>query len=268
MIPIDKIKSLLSSDVTSLFSDDILNDAYINAYKTINALMSDEACLDSLFNSGLSADKYQTNHSTWTDNADVVYSKSKFNEGRRLLSVERKNDVGSYVDNIFYQCKRIPSQRGESGIINKSSSIYYENDLFSPKYYINSSGGVIIIPTNEVLGVTQFPKGRVFWLSYPTFEQRIDSFAFNYTFDLAGKNFSEITAEETLFYGMPSEAKSLVYIEMAMNMLHLYMADFVHDEEDVELVALLKEQVTSLLSKKGEELNYVLPKYGNQKERK
>ena len=104
MIPIDKIKSLLSSDVTSLFSDDILNDAYINAYKTINALMSDEACLDSLFNSGLSADKYQTNHSTWTDNADVVYSKSKFNEGRRLLSVERKNDVGSYVDNIFYQC--------------------------------------------------------------------------------------------------------------------------------------------------------------------
>ena len=55
---------------------------------------------------------------------------------------------------------------------------------------------------------------------------------------------------------------------MALNLLHNYMADFVYSEEDTELVGLLKEHAVSLLSKKNEELNYVLPKYGNMKAKK
>jgi len=268
MIPIEKIKSLLSNDVTSLFSDDLINNAYIVSFKSINSLISDEACLDALFDSGIDITKYVTNHASYTSDDAVVYSKSGFKEGRRILNVERRNTLGSGADSLYYQCRRISSQKGLSYMINNTASIHYENDRFKPIYFTNDTGGVLIKPDNVVLGTSQHPIGRVYWLSFPTFEQRTDISTFTYTFDLGGKNFTEIVDENTLFYGIPHEAIHLTYVEICLNLLQMYMADFVHEEEDTELVTLLKEHVTALLAKKNEELNLVLPKYGNKKENK
>ena len=125
-----------------------------------------------------------------------------------------------------------------------------------------------MLPKDVVLGSDVLPKGNIYWLTFPDFNTSDSNLEF--TFDLATKNFSEITkdTESTLFYGIPSGAKELVYIEMALNLLHNYMADFVYNEEDTELVGLLKDHAASLLAKKNEELNYVLPKYGNMKAKK
>ena len=265
--PIEKLKSLLNNDIISLLGNDLINDSYIQSYKAVCFLMTDDACLNALFSSDLDATKYQTNHTTDTD-TDCVYSSSNWTEERRILSAERKNDLGDSSDNVFYKCTRVSSQKGESALIKNENSIYYENDKWNPKYFYNTNGGLNIVPKNIVISPKE-PRGRVFWLTYPTFESSLHVSNFVFTFDLGGMNFSSITKaqESILFYGLPIETKELVYIEMALSLIQVYMADFVHDEEDTELVALIKEQASSLLAKKNMELNVILPKYGNIKEK-
>ena len=266
--PIEKIKSLLSNDIVTLFSKEVLNVAYINAYKIVNSLITDDACLDSLYDSNLETGKYVSSH-TSSVNSEAPWYRENFNRNRRILLVERKNEIGDVAldnDGLFHKCIKLKSTGIQQATNPKS--IYYENDKYSPKYYHETGGQIIILPHDVVLEADVFPRGRIFWLTYPDFNFSDSELYF--TFDLAGKNFSEITLdqEEILFYGIPIGAKELLYIEMALNLLHNYMADFVYSEEDTELVGLLKEHAVSLLSKKNEELNYVLPKYGNMKAKK
>lgn len=266
--PIEKIKSLLSDDIVTLFDKDIINISYINAYKIVNSLITDDACLTSLLKSGLNTSKYISEHTGSISSAAPWY-KDNFNYNRRILLAERKNSVSpdvSSIDNLFYKCVKLKSTSIQQA--RNSNSIYYENDRYSPKYYHTEGGQIIMLPHDVVLSNDVLPKGKIYWLTFPDFN--LSDSDLEFTFDLASKNFSDITkdTEATLFYGIPTGAKELLYIEMALNLLQNYIADFVYNEEDTELVALLKEHAASLLAKKNEELNYVLPKYGNMKAKK
>lgn len=262
--PIDKIKSLLNDDIVSLFGDDVINNAYTEAFKSVIGLIADEFILEDLTNSGLRLQAFHTSHSSDVS-ADAVYNKANFTDNRRILSVLRKNSSGTEFDDVYYEAVKIPTVLGQTKASNLNS-IYYENDRWNPKYYIDEDGGIEILPLNNPSGASINPKAKIFNITFPDFNQA-PSNNFNYTFTLSGKNFSTITKSEesNLFYGIPGGAKELVYTEMALNLVQNYMADFVYDEEDQELVALAKEHAAALLQKKQEQMNFVLPKYSNER---
>ena len=54
-------------------------------------------------------------------------------------------------------------------------------------------------------------------------------------------------------------------MQFALNLCQYFVSDFVHEEEDNELLALIKEQAAILMAKRAEELAAVLPKYGSKK---
>jgi hypothetical protein len=262
--PIEKIKSLLNDDIVSLFGDDVINNAYIESYKSVIELISDEFILEDLSNAGLERAQFFTQHSTNVD-SDAIYSKTGFTDGRKILSVLRKNTVGTGYDNKYYEALKIPTILGQNKATN-SNSVYYENDRWNPKYYNDEYGKIIILPKNLTDSGTRLAQSTVYFISFPDFNQAPND-NFKYTFDLNGKNFSTIgkTDEGTLFYGIPGGAKELVYIQMALNLVQNYMADFIYDEEDQELVNLAKEHTAALLVKKQDELKIVIPKYSNER---
>ena len=55
-----------------------------------------------------------------------------------------------------------------------------------------------------------------------------------------------------------------MYIQIAINLIQNYMADFVHEEEDTEMVNLLNNHLQSLSLSKKEHLEYVSNKYGKR----
>ena len=65
-----------------------------------------------------------------------------------------------------------------------------------------------------------------------------------------------------LFYGVPRQAKELVYLQMALNLIQYYMANFVHDDEDTELSALLASQVAAIDRDRKEQLQFVVSTFG------
>lgn len=265
--PIDKIKTLLNDDIVSLFGDSVINDAYTNAYKIVNNLITDESVLDSLITSGVTVTKYQSTHTTTID-TDCPWFAKNFCKNRRILSVQRKNSAGDNYDDEYYECSKISTADATLGAVNPNS-IRYENDRWNPKWYKTTGGQLFIIPKNTGVGVTYYPKGIIYWLTFPNFSTSLVGTALPQTFDLSNKNFSQFTAvsEGELFYGIPGGAQELLYIEMALNIIQSYMADFVYNEEDTELVSLVKEHAAALLAKKNEEMNYVMAKYGNLKEK-
>ena len=262
--PIDKIKSLLNEDIVSLFGEDVINNAYIEAYKSIINLIADEFIIENLANSNLRVDRYISEHTSNTD-ADAKYNRANFTNNRRLLTVLRKNTNGTDFDGVYYEAIKIPTVLGETQAGN-SKSIYYENDRWSPKYYIKDNGGVELLPVNIITSTEHKPQAKIFFITFPDFSAGLGVDSGN-TFNLNGKNFSAITkvSEETLFYGIPGAAKELLYIEMALNLVQNYMADFIYEEEDQEIVNLAKEHAAALLAKKQNELNIVLPKYSNER---
>ena len=88
----------------------------------------------------------------------------------------------------------------------------------------------------------------------------------NSTFQLDGKNLSTISAneEDVIFIGIPHDARELVYIQIALNLIQNFMADFVHNEEDTEMVNLLNTHLQSLSLVKKENLEYISNKFGKR----
>jgi len=263
--PINKIKSLLNEDIVSLFGDEVINNAYIEAYRLTLGLISNDAILESLLNSGLSVNRYYTTHTTTSDN-DAGYFKKGFGEGRKILSVLRKNSDGTDSDDVYYRADKIPSLHGETRADN-INSIYYENDRWNPKYYIQSSGSIVILPKDSTFSGEVLPKAKIYWITFPDFSQS-QSEDLEYTFNLTNKNFSTMTINEEgdLFYGIPSGAKELVYTEMALNLVQNYIADFVYDEEDTELLSLAQEHTSMLMAKKKQLIDFVIPNYSDERQ--
>jgi len=266
--PIDKLTALLSEDIVSLFGDDVLNDTYIGTFKNILNLMTDDSVIEALTKSNLSItpDKIYTPHTTTTD-LDCIFSKREFTKGRRILSVERYNYIGTDYDDTYYKCSKQSTIVGQSGILENVNSIHLSNDRWSPSYFVSKAGGIEIKPKDTILSTAYFPKGRVWWITYPTFKAEGGVTTFNYTFNLSGKNISGLSKdeEEIILYGIPLDAKELFYVQFALNLCQYFVADFVHEEEDTELLALVKEQASILMAKRTEEMQSVLPIYGSKK---
>ena len=262
--PIDKIKSLLNEDIVALFGDDVLNNAYIESFKYTLALIADEYVIENLANSGLERGQYFLAHTT-DDNGDAVHLKNGFSDNRRILAVMRKNTAGDTADNLYYEAAKIPFSIGETQAQN-INSIYYENYAWNPKYYFDSNGSMIILPKNKLFAGVREAQAKVFFITFPDFGTTADE-NFRYTFELNGLNFSGISKEneEVLFYGLPGAAKELLYTQMSLNLVNNYIADFVFDEEDNELVNLASQHAATLTTKKQEELNYIIANYSNKR---
>ena len=259
--PINKIKSLLSEDVVSLLGDDVINNAYLNAYKVVVNLISDDNVLESLFKSGISDGLFSTVYVGSIDGL-CQFNQEGYADKRRILSVQRKNSMGLDHDDEFYECYKISTLKGETCAVNKNS-MYYENDRWDPKFFITKDSKISILPLDihDASGGTRIPKATIYWISSPSFDPTEERLTFN----LAEKNISSLTAEEEheLFLGIPSGAQELVYIELVLTLAQSYMADFVYSEEDQELAKLVSDQVAFLSMKKKDEVDFVVATYGN-----
>jgi hypothetical protein len=248
--PIEKIKSLLSEEVVTLFGNPILNNAYDEAMKFILSILSNKSVLGAIVDSKniLNLD------SQWTTSSKDKWEFNNFMKKRRMLKVERKI-TGTTT---YYEAIEVNFLNEDK--FNNSSSIYYENNPYKPKWHKTTNNALAIIPKDDSIT----PDGRIYYITEP--EMGITDNIENSTFQLSGKNLSTITAEEEdlIFIGIPHEARELVYIQIAINLIQNYMADFVHEEEDTEMVNLLNNHLQSLTLSKKEHLDYVSNKYGKR----
>ena len=255
--PVNKLISLTSDNVVTLFGNDIINNAFEEAWKSIVGILTDDSVFVALSNSDLRSDKWSVEDNDGTIN----FQTDGWTKNKRILSVERK----LINTTTYYPAKKLDSIQAV-GSVENPDSIYYENNKFRPKYYIAKTGKLKIIPQDVITAgedVTyQEPKARVYFISYLKFNE---TSGISDTFDLGGKNFSDIedNAEDSIFYGIPLDCKELVYVTMAMNLINNYMADFVHEEEDTELTTLLASQLQSLSVIKKEQLQYTMANYGS-----
>lgn len=256
--PIDKITSLVSNDLISLFGDSVINNSFEEAWKTTLGILTDDAIHDSLVNTTLNSRYYMLEDSQGVSSWLI----DGFTKDKRLISVERQ--ILNSSPAVYYPARSLDSLKAYNLALN-SDSIYYENNKYLPRYFTTTGGQLNIIPKDAISseGGTTYnhPKARIFWISMLKFNQ---NGGFYGTFDLTGKNLSDIdeAAEDTIFYGIPTDAKELVYLQTAINLIQNYMADFVHEEEDTELTTLLASQIASLNSAKQEQYKYILAKYG------
>ena len=246
--PIEKIQALTTEDVETLFGEDVLNSCFEESFKFVNNLITDESCYEALSTSDLESDRYKTADKNVTVGTTLGWNNDDYLKNRRILYVNRRLSGSTYIESS----KISSNTAATSTTIN--GSIFYEDDPYTPKYYASNDGKVEILPAST--------DAHVFYMTYPKFGM---ANKFNETHGLAGSNFSSIQkeAEHTLFYGLPIQARELVYIQMALNLIQYYMSDFVHEEEDTELSNLLAAQVGSLDRERKEHLQFVVSTFGN-----
>tara|TARA_R100000742_G_C4276722_1_gene98000 strand:+ start:145 stop:912 length:768 start_codon:yes stop_codon:yes gene_type:complete len=245
--PIDKIKSLTTEDVQNLFGEDILNSCFEEAFKFVNNLILDNFVYEALASSDLSSSRYLQTTKNHTSGNHLGWNDEDFLKNRRILFVNRR------ISSDYIEAVKLDSNTSAtSAVIN--GSIHYEDDEYRPKYYVTNLAKIEILPTTTA--------AQVYFLTYPRFGE---SLSHNDTHQLTEANFSSIVKENehTLFYGIPIQARELVYIQMALNLIQHYMADFVHEEEDTELSNLLGAQVVSLDKDRQEHLQFVVSNFGN-----
>ena len=245
--PIDKIKSLTTEDVQSLFGEDILNSCFEEAFKFVNNLITDNNVLEAISSSGLELTRYRQTTKNVSSGITLGWNDTDFLKNRRILFVNRR--AGSN----YIEASKIPSNTSSTNAAI-DGSIYYEDDSYNPKYYIANSGALEILPDATA--------ATIYYMTYPRFGEPVQH---NDTHQFQATNFSDIVKENEhiLFYGIPIEARELVYIQMALNLIQYYMSDFVHEEEDTELSNLLANQVVSLDKDRKEHLQFVVSKFGN-----
>ena len=245
--PIDKIKSLTTEDVQNLFGEDILNSCFEEAFKLVNNLITDNFVYEALASSDLNSSRYlQTSKNLTAGGNQLGWNDEDFLKNRRILFVNRR--IGS----DYIQAVKLDSNTSAtSAAIN--GSIHYEDDEYTPKYYATNLAKIEILPSTTA--------AQVYFLTYPRFGEPL---VHNDTHQLTESNFSSTVKENehTLFYGIPIQARELVYIQMALNLIQHYMADFVHEEEDTELSNLLGAQVVSLDKDRKEHLQFVVSNFG------
>jgi len=251
--PIDKIKSLTTDDVQNLFGDDILNSCFEEAYKFINSLISDNHCYEALVATDLPSTRYRIDTAVGVG-LTKGWNDDQFLRNRRILYVNRR--ILDSSPDIHIEASKIDPNNSKTST-TVSGSIYYEDDPYAPKYYSTNEGKLQIIP----LDTSANPVAEVYFLTYPVFGEND---IYNDTHKLELHNFASIskTSEHMLFYGVPKQAKELIYLQMALNLIQYYMSNFVHDDEDTELSALLASQVAALDRDRKEQLQFVVTSFG------
>tara|TARA_R100000808_G_C2116049_1_gene128669 strand:- start:207 stop:1103 length:897 start_codon:yes stop_codon:yes gene_type:complete len=252
--PIEYIQYLMGDSVFDLFGDKMLNDAFERAFIETSGLILDDIILENLNGSN-----------SFSSTSQSAYGAAGFTDNypKRILKVVRQNTTdedSDGTDQYYYDARKI--QNIDSEAINPNS-IYYENDPFNPAWYIATDAGINIIPKNS----SSHPTGKVYYMSYPKFGvgAEIDS---NQTHDLGEKsgnqNFSLISSnnENEIFYGIPLEARQLIYLSTALNLVEGYLSNHIQDDEDIELVQLLKAQYEMLVNLKSKEVVVVQAKFG------
>ena len=86
--PIEKIKSLLSEEVVTLFGNSILNNAYDEAMKFILSILSNQSVLGAIIDS---KDALIDTH--WTTSTKADWETNSFMKKRRMLKVERNDHI-------------------------------------------------------------------------------------------------------------------------------------------------------------------------------
>ena len=255
--PIEYLKFILSDAVFDMFGDVVVNNAFEESFREISDLILDDIILDNLYL------RYSiTENSIFNDGAFTsIYKK-------RILKVARQNTTDEdTVGNAqyYYDCRKVFNY--DSQVVNPNS-LYFENDPVNPAWYINSTGGINILPQNS----SSEPTGKVYYMSFPRFGvgTSLDSYQTHNLDETSGmQNFVLIDAsdEKEIFYGIPDDCRKAVYITMALNLIEGYLSDFIHDDEDLELVQLLTQQSTVLSGIKALLINNVRSKYGLPAER-
>ena len=254
--PISYLQFLVGAEIFDIFGDKMLNEAFERAYFEVLNLIRDDVILDNVTASG---GRFHT-----TDN--TIYGASRFIDmyPKRILKVARKNhaDEDTTADEqYYYDARKIIDK--VHGAENKNS-LYYENDPFNPCWYIDSTGGMNILPKNG----GSAPAGKIWYITFPIFGVGID-ISSHVTHDLGEQsgiqNFSIVdsTRESEIFIGIPKDVRNAVYIGMAVNLVDGFLSNHVQDEEDIELVNLLKSQSEWLLFNQAKVSNLVKVKYGD-----
>ena len=260
--PIEFIQFIIGDEVFSLFGDKMLNESFETAFSEITDLIHNDIILENL-----------TESSAWNTSVQTVYGANQFIDGypKRILNVVRQNTTDEDSDGseqYYYSARKVKNLNDES--INPNS-IFYENDSFNPVCFITNTGGIDILPKNSA----SHPTGKVYYMSYPKFGvgTEIDSNQTHNLGELSGnQNFSLVSSEseDEIFFGLPIDARKATYYSMALNLVHGYLNNYVQEDEDLELVNLLKSQSEALLGEKGMQINILTNKYGltNQKSTK
>lgn len=256
--PIAYLQFIIGEEIFNLFGDKMLNEAFESAFLEVSDFILDANILDNL-----------TESSAWYNDVQATYGGTGFfdNYPKRILKVVRQNhasedSVGS--EQNFYNARKIINLDNQA---TNYYSIYYENDPFNPAWFVTNTGGINIIPKQS----SSHPAGKVYYMSYPKFGvgSEIDA---NQTHDLGElsglQNFSLVSSqdEEKIFFGIPADARKVVYFSTALNLVHGYLNNFVQEDEDIELVSLLKSQAESLIFTKNTEMKKIAMKYGDFKE--
>jgi len=252
--PIEFIQFIIGDEVFGLFGDKMLNEAFETAFTEISDLIKGDVILENL-----------TESSAWNTNVQATYGGVNFIDvyPKRILKVVRQNsndEDSDGSDQNYYDARKIINLDDQA---TNSYSIYYENDPFNPAWFVTSSGGINIIPKQ----VSSHPTGKVYYMSYPKFGigTEIDA---NQTHNLGessgNQNFSLIdsNSEDEIFFGIPIDGRKAVYYSMALNLVHGYLNNYVQEDEDLELVNLLRSQSESLLGEKGLQVSMITNKYG------
>ena len=252
--PIDKIKALTTDDVQNLFGEDIINSCFEEAYKFVNSLITENNCYESLVATDLPSARYKTDTAVRLGAGALGWNDEQYLRNRRILYVNRK--IKDISPEILIEASKIDPNISTTNM-TLSGSIYYEEDPYAPKYYSTNLGKLQIVPLDD----SSNPTAEVYFLTYPIFGEADE---YNDTHKLQSHNFSTISkaAEHMLFYGIPRQAKELVYLQMALNLIQYYMANFVHDDEDTELSALLASQVAAIDRDRKEQLQFVVSTFG------
>lgn len=136
-------------------------------------------------------------------------------EGKKVLHVTRIETSGGVARECtirtlmdFQKCQ-------------ESTSIYKATE-YSPVYAFTTDGGntsLTIFPTPDASETA-----KVYYFAYPT---------------------TDVTGA-TSIAGFPNELEQAVVLKASINILQTYISDFVQDEEDSEMIAMLQGQLSSL----------------------
>ena len=96
--PIDKIKSLLSEEIVTLFGDDVIDNSYDEAMKFVLSILSSKTLITEL------STHFGETTNRWyaTDSANIVLN--KFLKNRRILKVEREHTADT---DVYYEATEL-----------------------------------------------------------------------------------------------------------------------------------------------------------------
>lgn len=255
-IPIEYLEFLIGTEIFTLFGDSMINEAFEHAFKEITDAFSPDVIINNLGSSG-----------RFTLQDATLYNVQNWTYTKRILRVLRQNTTNEDSDGsdqYYWTSRKIGIGTDNA---QNPHSVYFENDPFSPVWYVNDIGGLNILPKD---GGSE-PTGKVYYMSYPKFGVgvEIDAHQTHNLGNVSGnQNLSLISSadEEEIFHGAPVNSRVAIYLSTALNLCSGYISNHVQDDEDGELVQLLNAQIEWIGAKKAEEVKMLAQQYGAKNE--